>query len=116
MSTWPFPGDTPLIRARKLAQAYRAHLKAAAPHLCAQIDEMAIHYGELWVVPRVVTTTDNDLLTPAEAADFLCVSTANVRRLRLAGRLHGVRIDGQWRYRVAELRKLQQGRPRTALR
>ncbi len=109
---WPYPGDTPLVRARKIAQMYRAHLRALNPDACDQADATAHQFGETWVAPKVVTAHDEDLLDPADAADYLCTSTANIRRLRLAGRLNGHHTDCGWRYQVADLKKLQHARPR----
>lgn len=100
-----------MVRARKIAQSYRAHLHAAAPGICAEVDDMARAFGELWIVPRVVTATDDDELTPTEAADYLCITTAALRqlrgRLRREGRQLGVKRSGEWRYTVRELRALQ---------
>lgn len=108
---WPYPGDSPLVRARKIAQSYRAHLHAANPDICAAVDDMATAFGETWIVPRVVTATDDDELTAGEAADYLCISTAALRqlrgRLRRQGRQFGVKREGEWRYTVRELRDLQ---------
>lgn len=86
---------------------YRAALGAASPRMRDECDATATGYGETWVAPRVVTAADDDWLTPADAADYLCVSVAEVRRLRLAGRLTGTKDGDQWRYRVADLRALQ---------
>lgn len=109
---WPYPGDSPLVRARKLLHSCRALLHTANPDLGRQFDEMAIGFGETWVVPKLITHDENDLLNPAEAADYLCTSLANIRRLRLAGRLTGHHTRDGWRYRVADLRRLEQ-QPRT---
>lgn len=109
---WPHPGDSPLARARRIAQMYRQHLHAANPDLCDQADTTAQRFGETWVIPKVVTAHDDDMLDPADAADFLCTSTANIRRLRLAGRLNGHDTDSGWKYKVADLRNLQNARPR----
>ncbi|MFI6228613.1 hypothetical protein ACIBCR_15030 [Micromonospora echinospora] len=109
---WPFPGDSPTIRARKIAQMYRARLRALDPTACDEADATASQFGETWVIPKVVTANDDDFLGPSDAADFLCTSTANIRRLRLAGRLNGHETPQGWLYRVGELRGLQQNRPR----
>ena len=109
---WPYPGDNPLVRARKVAQMYRARLRALNEEACDQADAAAQQFGETWVVPKVVTAHDDDLLDPADAADFLCTSTANIRRLRLAGRLNGHDTDSGWKYKGADLRNLQHARPR----
>lgn len=112
---WPFPGDPPLVRARRIAHMYRAHLRALNAKTCDAADETAISFGEAWVVPRLIRHTDDDWLPPAEAADFLCVTTARVRSLRLDGRLAGTKVRGEWRYRVADLRALQ-AKPRQGRR
>ena len=111
---WPYDGDTALTRARKIAHMYRARLRALNPDACDDADNTARHFGELWIVPRVITAGDDDWLDPADAADLLCCSTANIRRLRLAGRLSGVETRDGWRYKVADLRHLQGGRPRAS--
>jgi hypothetical protein len=86
---------------------YRAALGAANPTMRDECDSTAQAFGETWVIPRVITTLDDDWLTPAEAADFLCVSTARIRGLRIAGRLKGRQVGGEWRYQVVDLRRLQ---------
>lgn len=112
---WPYPGDTPLVRARKVAHMYRALLRTLSSDACDQADATARQFGEAWAVPRVLTALDDDLLDPANAADFLCTSMDNIRRLRLAGRLNGHHTPNGWRYQVADLRNLQHARPRTVV-
>lgn len=112
---WPHPGDNPLVRARKVAQMYRARLRALNPDACDEADATARQFGENWVVPKVVAAEEDDLLEPADAADFLCTSTANIRRLRLAGRLNGHDTGEGWKYKVGDLRNLQHARPRQAV-
>lgn len=114
---WPWPGEGPTARARRIAQMYRAHLRSLNRELCDQVDATACRYGETWVVPQLVTVTSDQLLTPAQAADWLMCSTANIRRLRLAGRLPGVKTRDGWRYKLADLQQLQeQTRRRTRRR
>lgn len=76
---WPNPVDTPLDRARKIAGMYRAHLRAAAPALCAQADEVAVSFGETWMIEKPDIVDPDAELTTAEAADLVRVS---VRRIR----------------------------------
>lgn len=104
---WPFPGDSPLVRARKVAQMYRAALGAANRDMQRQCDDTAASFGETWVVPRVLTATDDGVLGPADAADFLGVTTARIRSLRAAGRLPGIQDGDGWLYRVSDLLALQ---------
>jgi hypothetical protein len=111
---WPFPGDNALVRARKVAQMYRAALGLASPDMQRQCDDTAAGFGELWVAPRQVVYDDDDWLRPADAADFLCVSRSGLNMLRTRGRITG-RWDeqaGMWRYRVADLRVAQGRRTR----
>jgi len=103
---WPWPGDTPLVRARRVAIAYRARLLKADRAACDEFDAKLAEWGQTWIAPRLVTVDDCSVLGPAEAAEFLGVSVAEVRRLRLAGRLVGERVRGRWRYRVPDLRRL----------
>jgi hypothetical protein len=93
---------------------YRAALGLANPQMRDECDATATGYGETWVAPRQVIYDDNDWLKPADAADFLCVSTSALAMLRTRGRITG-RWDeqaGMWRYRVADLRVAQGRRTR----
>ena len=103
---WPFPGDTPLVRARRVAIAYRHRLFEADRAGCDKLDVKIAEWGEMWAVPRLVTVDEHSVLGPAGAAEYLGVSTAEIRRLRLAGRLVGERVRGRWRYRVSDLHQL----------
>lgn len=109
---WPFPGESPLARARRIAHMYRAHLRALSVDLCDEADATAAQFGETWAIPQVVTVDEHMLLTPAQAADWLCTSTANIRRLRLAGRLPGDKTRHGWRYKLSDLKELQATRRR----
>lgn len=57
---WPWPKDTPLQRARKIALAYRSALYAAAPEECRRLDDRAITLRQGWIAPVEL---------PADAAD-----------------------------------------------
>lgn len=111
---WPFPGDSPIAVARKMAIAYRTHLHAANPQLCDQLDAMAAQWGQTWIVPTAVTVAPGSALTARQAADYLGLTMVAVRRLRLAGRLPG-RLEGRvWWYDETDLRALVAApRPRT---
>jgi hypothetical protein len=99
MTAWPYPGDSPLARARRIANAYRAALEDADPAACHRLDTLAKGWGETWVAPAVVTYDLDDWLTPAEAAELAAVSTATLRTWRHRGRLTGRQgDDGTWLY------------------
>ncbi|MDP8971188.1 MAG: helix-turn-helix domain-containing protein [Actinomycetota bacterium] len=114
---WPYPGDTPIVRARRIALAYRAVAEHHAPHECADLDAVVRGMGETWAVPIPVATDPDELLTPAEAAQMLCVSTAVIRNLRLRGRLPGHHDGRGYRYKTADVTDLfltKRGRRRSA--
>lgn len=103
MSTWPYPGDGPLARARRVAHAYRAVLVGIDPDACAALDRNMRRWGQGWAIPRVVTYDPEAMLTPSEAADLLACDPATLRELRARGRLVGVKEGRTWRYRAADV-------------
>jgi hypothetical protein len=113
VTSWPYAGDSPVARARRIARAYRAQLEHLDPDGCIVLDRQFVGWGEKWMVSRPVTYALDDWLTPAEVADFCATSTSNLRRLRLAGRIKGVQDEaGQWRYQLREVLTVIAG-PRT---
>lgn len=110
---WPFPGDSPLARARRIAHMYRSQLRAINQDNCDRLDHTAVGFGETWIVERPVIYQDDDLLGPRDAADYLCLSTDAVRVLRARGRLTGYSIDGVYHYKFADLRQLSEKRTRS---
>lgn len=68
---WPFPGDTDVDKARRVARDYRSALAQHAPDVCAQLDAAAHRLGQTWIAPA---RTDLDLdtdLPPARLAEHL---------------------------------------------
>jgi len=101
---WPFPGDAPLARARRIAVAYRALLEKADPEMCDMWDRQFAKWGQTWMLMKVVTYDVDDWLEPGEAAEVAMTTTANLRRLRASGRLKGkLGTDGKWRYQAREV-------------
>ncbi len=81
MSGWPWPGDTELAKARKIAIAYRTHLHTANPGVCDALDEAMRAYGQTWVVPMPVIDDDGmGDITTREAADLVGVSVDTIRQ------------------------------------
>ena len=109
---WPFDGESPVARARRITHMYRARLRALSVAACDDTDQAAIAFGETWVVPRLLTHNDDDFLPPADAADFLCIKVDSLGDLRRRGRLTGHMIDGVFHYLVKDLRAVQEKRPR----
>lgn len=103
MSAWPYPGDSPLARARRVTHAYRAALERADPAACAAIDQQMTRWGQTWVAPRPELHDLDDWIGPADAADLAAVDTAQLRVWRHRGRLTGRKVNGRWEYRVRDV-------------
>ncbi len=106
-SSWPFPGEAPVARARRVALAYRSALQQHAPDVAASIDDIMSRWGETWATPRVITYGPDSMLSATEAGDVLCISAAAVHNLRRAGRLAGIKdASGRWHYRASNVTRL----------
>lgn len=99
---WPWPGDTPLDRARRIARSYRDALHVADHHTCAYLDQRARDLGQGWIVPKPLGWDRDDLLTQDEVADMCDVRLATVRQWRHRGMPTVDTADGL-RYRVADV-------------
>jgi hypothetical protein len=104
--TWPYPGDSPLARARRLAQAYRAALQEADATGCDTLDVLARRWGETWAAPEPTAYDLDDWLTPAQAADLAYVRADTLRQWRRRGRLTGRHTSGGWLYRARDVIEL----------
>ncbi|WP_433568034.1 hypothetical protein ACQP1O_43085 (plasmid) [Nocardia sp. CA-151230] len=51
---WPFPEDTTLERARRIARSYRDALMAIDPAHCEFLDGRAVAVGQAWVCPTQI--------------------------------------------------------------
>lgn len=101
--TWPYPGDSPLARARRVARAYRQHLYDADPATCATLDARCLDWGEGWVAPSTLRYDLDDWLSVADAADIAAVQPATLRTWRKRGRLTGRHGTDGWRYRARDV-------------
>lgn len=79
-AAWPYPGETALLRARRVALAYREYLKQANPSLCDALDETMRSFGQDWVAPTVYRYSPGDALTTAEAALLVSVRQETIRQ------------------------------------
>jgi hypothetical protein len=102
---WPFPGDAPVVRARKVAWAYRQIAEVADPQATHALDRRMVGFGQHWVVPREVVYEDDEWITAAQAAELACVDPAHLRTLRRRGRLIGqIAPNGRsYEYRAGDI-------------
>ena len=77
---WPWPVDTPLDRARKIATMYRRHLLTAAPAVCASLDDTCGGFGETWMLEKPDLIEPDDEVTTAEAAELAGVPIERIRK------------------------------------
>jgi hypothetical protein len=101
---WPFPADTPLERARRIAQSYRAALLAIAPEHCHRLDEKAVDLGQGWVRPMESDVVDLDeALTAEQIGQLLSVAPRTVRMWGYRGHIERLDDDGRPRYRFRDV-------------
>lgn len=101
---WPYPGDAPVVVARKVALAYRGALEQVAPSVASDLDARMAAMGQTWVRPRVLTFELDALVGRTDAADVASVPPKVIDQWRSRGRLTG-RQDrhGVWKYRVSDV-------------
>lgn len=76
VTAWPWPGDTPTERARRIANSLLALLPAEErPTWIKRAHEL----GETWLGETIVTHELDDVLTPADAGRLLAVTPAILR-------------------------------------
>jgi hypothetical protein len=116
MTAWLYPGDSPVVTARRVAWAYRQRLDQIAPGDCAQLDEVMRNLGQTWVTPHLIPTDPDAWITTAQAAELAAVGRDRIGVLRRTGRLTGrQRSARQWEYRVRDILNLATS-PRTRTR
>lgn len=86
-ASWPFPEDTTLERARKIARSYRALAMAVDPTGCAQLDERATERGQGWVVPAVASWDLDDVISVLDLAHLVDVPVGTIRSWMSRGEL-----------------------------
>lgn len=77
---WPYPLDTALDRARKIAGMYRARLRALDVGACDVLDDTAVSFGEDWMVEKPDVVDPDAELTTAEAAELVRVHPDTIRK------------------------------------
>lgn len=104
VTRWPFPGDSPLDRARRVAASYREAARSAGVEV-ERLDAHFVRLGESWV-SGVEVTVDDDVLTAAELEQALGIPASRVWQWKARGMLEPV-ATGPSRYRVADVRELE---------
>jgi hypothetical protein len=110
---WPFPGDSELDKARRVARDYRTELMRVDPELCARMDDAARRLGQDWVTPQLALVDANTVITVAEAAEYMCLSESAIRKWMkdLPGRVKRLNVfvgdDGIQRVSVGQLMEIQ---------
>jgi hypothetical protein len=112
---WPYPGDTAVVQARRVALAYRQKLMQFAPFAVEGIDRRMRALGQHWVIAQPVVADPDAWLPAGKAANLAAISTDALRALRRAGRISGQRRGNQYWYRVGDIMGLAE-RPRTRQR
>jgi len=69
-SPWPHPGDTPLDRARRIAQDLLRALHQLDPACADTLAARAAELGETWLSPQPVLYNDQDWITLDAAASY----------------------------------------------
>ena len=102
---WPWPADTQLDRARRIAQSYREVLAAIAPDRCAQLDDRARACGQDWVTPQLVTVDVDELLPAGEVAKLAGVQRQTIYQWANRGFIptHHPPNSTRARYRVGDV-------------
>lgn len=111
---WPWPADTPLDRARRVAEFYRDALRRSDLDAADAIDEWAAARGQGWVVGARWTYDEDELLTLDEVADYTHVQVATVYRWHQRGLPYTPTVDGV-RVRAGDLVRWQRDRRRARL-
>lgn len=99
---WPWPKDTALARARRVAQMYRAVLEDIDPQACHHLDERMSRAGQRWITPHVAAHAPDDYLSADVVADFAGVRLKSVYEWRARG-LPSIRTNEGIRFRFADV-------------
>ena len=104
---WPYPGDSPAVRTKRVALAYRQRLLQVAPEACAELDETMRQLGQHWAIPRPVNADPDAWVNARDAAELAALDGSTLRSLRRRGRLRGRQLSARkWEYRVGDLMAL----------
>ena len=94
---WPWPGDTPTERARRIANSLLALLPEPERDTWTA---QAHAVGETWLGATLLRWSADDIITTAEAAELIHVGASTIRKWHSAGQLHA---QARGRYRVGDV-------------
>ena len=101
---WPWPNDSALMRARRVAASYRAVLEDSDPGACHELDARMAEMGIDWIVPQIVSYTDDDWLSAEQVAAYAGVSLSTAYSWRQLG-LKSIATNEGIRFRYGHLRR-----------
>lgn len=100
---WPWPKDSPIVRARRVARSYRDALEGVDPTACQYLDGEMTRMGQRWILPTASPYDAEDYLSAELVADFAQVNRGTVYEWRRRG-LAAVETNEGLRFRFADVR------------
>lgn len=113
--SWPWPADTSLERARRLARAYRDALARVDGPAAAALDRWAVDHGQPWIAAQEWEYDEDRLYTLAEVAEKCHVVLRTVYQWHQRG-LPYVRTADGLRVRAQDLVRWEQERRQRRIR
>lgn len=120
---WPWPGDSPEDKAKRIALSYRqltfditqGRIADPAGEL-HRLDEHWAEHGHYWPRPGVIPVSDDEWMTAADLAHHLNKAPTDIYRWAARGKiLQRVSADGHPEYSVSSTREyLHQRRQKRA--
>lgn len=100
---WPWPGDSPEDKAKRVALAYRQRLEACNPLAAAELDTYWQAHGAGWVTPAHTPLDLDEWLTPSEMADRLHIDPRRMRDWARRGQIRVMDINARRMYCVGDV-------------
>jgi hypothetical protein len=103
---WPWPGDTDVDKARRVAHDYRRELARHDPGMCLRLDQAYQRLGQHWIAPVPATLDLEARLRPVRLAEYLA-GEVTPNQISQWGTRHRIRRysdrDGHTVYRVGDI-------------
>jgi hypothetical protein len=100
---WPWPGDSPEDRAKRIALAYRRQLAAVDPLAAVALDDHWACVGAGWVKPATAPLDLDEWLTPGEMADKLHIDPRRMRDWARRNKIRVLDVRGVRKYCVGDV-------------